>query len=514
MTYDIDEDIDLEERTLAHIWQRRLSVDSGPFLWTPGEERLAAHDLQELCLAAAGNLVALGVGHGERVCLFMPSDIKLLSIMLALWQIGAVVVPISAHLQGDLLEDQIARSACTLVLANAELGSVLSQRQIAFVERDDVLRPPQHVDASLLSGRAKVPSFGDPAMIMYTSGSTGPSKGCLLSHHMCVYYAWVFWRYMGYEKSDVIHTCLPLNHNHALFASFFPAVLAGAGFALSPKFSASRYWDEVVESGATTVSAIGPMASILMGQVIGENETRHKVRLAHIAPAPSRVDEYQQRFGLKVVSALYGATEAMVFPPDRFSEPVRDLIGKAPRDWDVAIVDEQGTELPVGVTGELVARPRRAKIIFDGYFGMPDATVRAWRDLWYHSGDRCRVDHDGNYWFVGRAKEVVRRRGENISMWEVETTLGKHLEVAEIAAVAIPLDDGDEQLAVVVRPAEGSRLTSAMIGAWCEADLPRHMRPDHVVVVERELPRTHSGKIDREQVTAAAQAELGAQGPD
>jgi crotonobetaine/carnitine-CoA ligase len=293
---------------------------------------------------------------------------------------------------------------------------------------------------------------------------------------------------------------LPMSHVHALFASFWPAVLSGARFAFSERFSASKYWQEIAESKATTCSAIGTMASILLAQAPSEWENKTRVRVAHIAPAPPRVEEFQSRFRLQVVSVLYGLTEAMVFPPLVDSPPTFGLLGPSPPDWDVDIVDNRGQQVESNTAGELVVRPLRPHILFEGYYNQPEETLQACRELWFHTGDICRRDEEGLFWFMGRKKDVIRRRGENVSVWELEAVIAQHAEIKEVAAFAVPSRLGEEDIAVVAVRRESSKLDVADLEAYCTKNLPKYMRPDRIILCDEELPKTVSGKIDKNRL--------------
>ncbi len=499
--YSIDDDFAQAERTLPAVWRRRARLGrTEPFLWFKGRPARTVEQFDAEILAAAQTLRGHGIKRGDRVCVLMKNSPEMLAIMLGLWQAGAVVVPLSAQMVGPLLLDQVSRARVSLAIADDDLAAQLAPLTVPVVEKDRFMHEAASADAA--GSPESGVSFDDPALILYTSGSTGPSKGCMLSQHFCVYYGWIFWRYMGYRADDVIYSCLPLNHVHALFASFFPALLAGAQYSFSERFSASRYWPEIADSGATTCSAIGPMASILLKQPASEAETRLRVRLAHIAPAPPGVEEFQKRFRLRVASTLFGMTEAMIFPPDSHRDPVPGVIGVAPTDWDVALVDDFGREVAAGEPGELLARPRRPHILFDGYFDMPEETVKAWRGLWYHTGDVCRRDADGVYWFMGRKRDQIRRRGESISAWQLESLLGAHPAVSEIAAVGLPSLLGEEEIVLFVRHAEGATLSAGALEAFSEKVVPRFMRPDRIVIGKEELPKTPSGKIDKRRLQA------------
>ncbi len=189
------------------------------------------------------------------------------------------------------------------------------------------------------------------------------------------------------------------------------------------------------------------------------------------------------------------------FSPDPDRHAVAGVIGVSPSDWDVALVDDFGRQVPAGESGELVARPRRSHILFDGYFDMPEETLKAWYGLWYHTGDVCGKDAHGVYWFMGRKRDQIRRRGENVSAWELESLLGAHPAVSEIAAL------GEEEIVLFVGHAEGAPLSVEALEAFSEKVVPKFMRPDRIVIGKEELPKTPSGKIDKRRLQAVLSQE-------
>jgi crotonobetaine/carnitine-CoA ligase len=514
VTYAIGSDLATAERTLPRVWDRRVRADpDSPFLWYPGRSSVSAGELDRSIAALAAGLHARGVQEGARVCLLMRNSPEMLEAMIALWRLGAVVVPLSPQLEGQLLTEKIEQVAPVLLLADSELADRVP---VELLEEGCLLvnvAPGEQAPAgggtvALEEIRRAGVAAGEPpaievvpeapALILFTSGTSGRSKGCVISHHYAVYYAWVFWRYMRYEASDTLYTCLPLNHCHALFASFWPAVLAGARVAISERFSASRFWREIADSEATACTAIGTMTSILLAREPEEHETQTKVRIAHVsADGALDMPRFEARFGFKTVTCLYGSTEAMVFPPLLEMPPILGLIGPAPADWDVALMDERGYALDGVASGELVVRPRLAHTMFDGYYGLPEATLATRRGLWFHTGDLARRDGSGTYWFVGRSSDTIRRRGENVSSWEVERGIVQHPLVEEVAAFPLPSALSGNDVCVVVVPRSGSELDVASMAAHCEAVLPRYMRPDHIWVRDRELPKNAGGKADK-----------------
>lgn len=493
----IADDLPLAERTLPALWARRVraSERGAPLLWFPGRSIASVGELDDAVRETAAGLAARGVEPGARVCLVMANSPELLVAMLALWRLGAVAAPFSPRMAGPLLAEKLEQLRPALILADAEQADCVPAGTMAIVNDERRL-------AELREPGARAPARAvrpeQPALILFTSGSSGPSKGCVISHHYASYYGWVFWRHMGYTAADTLYTCLPLNHCHALFSSFWPAVLAGARIAISPRFSASRFWEEVAASGATACAAIGTMTSVLLARERDEHEAAQRVRIAHVSPDGALdMPRFEDRFGCRAVTCLYGSTEAMIFPPLAEMPAVPGLIGPAPQDWEVAVVDAAGFALEGEATGQLLARPRIAHTMFDGYFELPEATAEALRGGWLHTGDLARRDRSGMYWFAGRLSDTIRRRGENVSAWEVERGVAEHPLVAEAAAFPLASALDGEAIGLVVVRRAGSELDVATVSAHCERTLPRHMRPDRLWVRDAPLPKNAGGKPDK-----------------
>jgi crotonobetaine/carnitine-CoA ligase len=521
-TFDFSADYPFVQRTLGSVWRQRVDAhaDEARFLWYPDRPALDIGELDRLITATAAGLQERGVRSGTHVCVLMRNSPEMLEVMIALWQLGAVVIPLSPQLEGQLLLEKIVEVAPLLTVVDAALADRLAEQvqaahangaagagyelvvNLASPPAAGPLPPHAGTLEELRRADAEPPSVEvdptAPALILFTSGTSGRAKGCVISHHYAVYYSWVFWRHMRYEASDTLYTCLPLNHCHALFASFWPAVMAGARVAISERFSASRFWRDVADSEATGCTAIGTMTSILLAREPDEHESRAKVRVAHVsADGALDMPRFEKRFGCKAVTCLYGSTEVMVFPPLSEMPPIQGLIGPPPPDWDVALMDERENQLEGDATGELVVRPRIAHTMFERYHGRPDATAEAFRGLWFHTGDLARRDGSGMYWFKGRASDTIRRRGENVSAWEVERGIVEHHLVEEVAAFPLPSELSGSEVGVVVVRAGGSGLSVADLASHCESALPRYMRPDRIWVRDEELPKNAGGKADK-----------------
>jgi crotonobetaine/carnitine-CoA ligase len=291
-------------------------------------------------------------------------------------------------------------------------------------------------------------TFSDVQLIMYTSGTTGPSKGVLCTHSQEQTGGLFMAQQMGYGESDVLYTCLPLFHANALRVTVNAALWAGATVALARRFSARQFWKDIQSSGATQFNALGAMASIILRQAPSPSDRDHKVRLCNVVPAlpPEVAREFSERFGV-LLTSLYGSTEACC-PVFAFDVPAEKgaSCGRLVYPFELRVADDDDFEVPHGQVGELLIRTREPWHVFQGYFDMPAETQAALRNGWFHSGDRGYRDQDGFFYFVDRKKESIRRRGENISSYEVELGISQHPAVLEVAVVPYPSDLGEDDV--------------------------------------------------------------------
>jgi crotonobetaine/carnitine-CoA ligase len=378
-----------------------------------------------------------------------------------------------------------------------------------------------HTWEELLGADDREPSVtirpADLATFIYTGGTTGPSKGCMLSHH----YHGALSRQIGIcwkrTADDVVWTPLPLFHFNALVTAVLGSLVYGGRSAIYSRFSVSNFWPEMNRVGATVTSTLGTMAYLLAHDVdrpemprSGAPEANSSLRLIGAAPLPVEVDSIlKERFGVDTFSGAYGVTEASLIswqPPGTDNKP--NAAGVINDEYfDVRIFDDDDFELPRGTDGEIVIRPKRPHTMFEGYWGRPEATVATSANWWYHTGDIGRIDDEDYLFFVDRKADYLRRRGENISSFDVERILMSHGALADVAVHAVPSQLTEDDLKVTATIAEGRSITEEELFRWCIDELPYFALPRYIEF-RAELPRSPVGRVLKrelrdEGVTAA-----------
>lgn len=460
----------------------------------------------------AAGFAAAGVRQGDVVPVLLPNSAEFALTWLALCRLGAVACLVNTAFRGPALAHALGLTdAHTMVLhvsfaaQVAEVISALPHLERAVVVgagASDALPVVaiawETVDGdpgTLPANSRHAPT--DPAMILFTSGTTGPSKGCVLSHRYTLRQASLMAEHLGFRDDDVLYCPFPLFHIDATVLTVAPALVLGTTAAIGERFSVSGFWPEVRRFGATVFDFMGATLTMLHKQPERPDDADNPVRLGWGVPVPETADEFERRFGLQLVE-LYGSTDAglpMYHPVDVPRRP--GSCGTVIDAYDVRLLDDDGFEVPVGEVGELVVRPNEPSLMADGYFGMPEATLRSRRNLWFHTGDLLRRDADGYFSFVGRRTDSIRRRGENISAFEVEEVVKLHPAVLDAAAYGVPseLTEDDVMVAVVVRP--GATFDAADLRAFCVERMARHMVPRYIDTVD-ELPRTPTEKVRKD----------------
>lgn len=502
--------IPASQRTLPALWRRAVRADADrEFIRFDEGPRLTLGQVDAEVSRWSAAFADLGLSPGQRVGIMLGNCVENLSALLALAVNGLVLVPINPAFRGEMLRHVLTDSQVGALVTTAEsLGQIESRWPLEHLREVVIVGPAPagdvRADLRLHAAAdfperpdhrgAHDPAPHDDAAVLYTSGTTGPSKGALVSHTYFVFYSWAFAHGMGHGPADVLFTPLPMFHANALAVTLFPAVMVGARAVVVSRFSAGRFWHQIADSRATHFAGMGSMGSVLMRRSPAEFRPDHCLRVCHLVPAPHELPEFERRFGVPVMYATYGMTEGMVVIPSIDGTHRPGLIGARHPYHDVAVVDEFDRPVPDGTSGELVVRPRLPDIMFRGYLDRPDATVEAWRNLWFHTGDSVRRDEHGDLWFLGRLKDTIRRRGENISAFEVEREALACPGVGEAAVLGVPAEVGEDEVLLAVTPVDGVRLDPVQVHAHCARRLPKYMVPRYVDV-RHELPKNASQKV-------------------
>jgi carnitine-CoA ligase len=507
-------DYPLKQRTIGHLLADKAKR-IGDRIWLIfGEQRYTYAQAHDFSNRYANGFRGLGVRKGDHVVVMMANCPEFIWTIWALAKLGAVAVPLNTAARGELLKYFITQSDSSCVVVSADLAERVAEAlgrehevrafctlggaaALACYDRDTVdLATFAHASAEEPDPSQVLAS--DPQYIMYTSGTTGPSKGVISPHSQAHGVGRSLALNFGYRPDDVVYTCLPLFHGNALWYSCYAAFWADCTLAVSPRFSASSFWDEIRATGATQFNALGAMTNILLRAQPSPSDHEHRVRQAMLVPlSPDVYREVSARFGVQVTS-LYAMTETFavtMFTPD---DPASkgSSAGKPRGLSELLIVSDDGDPLPIGQVGEICVRPCEPGIVMSGYYKMPEATVRDTRNLWFHTGDRGRVDADGYLYFVDRKKEAIRRRGENISAYEVEMLIARHPSVLEVAAVPVTSELSEDEVMVYVVCRDGCSVSAEELVRFANQNMAHFMVPRFVHFIDA-LPKTASEKIEK-----------------
>lgn len=463
-------------------------------------------DVDERSERVANGLKDLGIRKGDHVALMMGNRPNWVWAWLGMAKLGAVLIPVNTSLKGDGLARLVDHSDAVLAIVGAgsasafgavrdrlpQVRTVVTENEQDFsdVRFSTLLEAPADTVDTNVSGE-------DDLEIIYTSGTTGLPKGVMTQHGNAIASAGGMAMAQQLGPGKTIYCVLPFYHSAAQFVCFTAALMSGARVAIAPRFSASRFWDDVRRYDVTSFNYYGAMLSILYKQPERSDDADNPAQIAFGAAAPKEIwEDFEKRFGVQIWEA-YGQTEG----GGLFNPPGSGKIGSMGvplPGLQAKIVDDDGNELGPNETGELLFKPEEGSGRgLPRYYKDPEATEEVTRGGWLHTGDLAYRDEDGFYYFVDRKADFIRRRGMNISTKELESIVSGHPEVRDCAAYAIRSELGEDDVAVAVAP-EGDDLDPAELAGWCTEEMSKYMVPRYIRVVD-EIPRTEStGRVQKQ----------------
>ncbi|MEN2977534.1 AMP-binding protein (plasmid) [Tistrella bauzanensis] len=516
----------------------------------------------------AAGLARLGVGADDRVSVFTRNSLVAALAMFAIWRAGGVYAPINFNFKGQLLGYQLKDTAPKLLITDINMAGVLAELADDLALPPVVMhhpRPGDHDDAGatmptaglggaplhdladLLATDAAPPvvirRYGDIANIVYTSGTTGPSKGVMQSFRWMNQYNFLL-RSLN-NADDVLYCDLPLYHVGGAFSQFVRAVWHGCTVGLWDRFSPNRFWRRIDRCGATVCVLLDVMVPWLMSAEPDTRDRENTLNKVHMQPLPTAHHQVARRFGFDFTTAGFGQTESGAgflvvidqfgaeagTPPDLYRGLSKDALRTAVRDMNLymvdgaaptpkglmgrpsplletAVLDPEDNICPPGVVGQLAFRSRFPSTILTGYLNKPEKTLEAFRNQWFHTGDAISRDADGIHYFVDRMGGFFRVRGENVSSFEVEDLINSHPSIRVAAALPVPArEGGEEDIGVFVELVEGATLSLDALRAHCAAVMPRYMVPHHLRIIDA-LPLTPTGKIEKYKLRQQLLAEI------
>jgi carnitine-CoA ligase len=493
-------------QTLGEALMQAAELDS--FVLTCDGRETRAPELWDTSTRIAGAFASLGLVRGDRVAIMMRNVPEFLTVWFAVARAGMFEVAIHTESRGDMLRHVIEESGARMLFCDGEFLPRLSDLTLPQLEHVAVrgatdtppLRAQLHRfdEVTEHDPATKFPRVepDDVSTICYTSGTTGPSKGVVLGHRANLHLANTVIDLLSYDDSDVLYTVFPLSHINAKFTSVLPALLVGTELVLEDRFSASRHWDTMRARGVTEFNYLGSLLAILAKQPEREGDREHSVRRAYGAGCSAELwPIIERRFGITLFEH-YGMSETGITIRNTRDERRVGSCGRPAPYYELQIADEQGLPVEVGEAGEIQIRPRLPGIILQGYWQRLDATMAGFRDLWFHTGDRARMDEDGYCYFVDRAKDCIRRRGENISSWEVEVILDTHPAVVESAAFGVPDEISEEEVMVAVVLKPGEPASPQELIDYCSSRMVSYAVPRYVAFVD-ELPKNQNQRIQK-----------------
>ncbi len=494
-----------EPTTLASLIETQAeNLGDKPFLLF--EDRVISFaELNSEVNRAANGLAELGVGPGVGVSIMMGNSPEWLYVYFGVQKLNAYAVPVNTGLKGEGLRHIIDHSDSSLLVIDEQFASEIDAIKGSLTKLDNIIVNQESQDvvangwlslASVMDAPDKNPGRtikdGEFSAMMYTSGTTGAPKGVVTRYRASPMAGGGFGASVGGD--EIMYTCLPLFHANALSLSTIRALTSGVTLALSRRFSASRFWDEIRRFRVTTFNALGAMIPILLKQPLRDNDNDNPVKTVFSAACPASVwEEFEKRYDVFIIEG-YGAVDGGGFGVMNLGNAPKGSIGKPSNPY--RLVDSDGNDVATGVSGELIFEVDDARLRRVEYYKNEEAGNARIVDGWFHTGDMLHADEEGNLYFDDRKTDSLRRRGENISAWEVEREINALPQVLESAVFGVKSDLGEDDVMVVVQLQPEAELSAEVLIAHCEKNMAKFMIPRYVEFAET-LPKTGTHRTQK-----------------
>ncbi|MDM8010947.1 MAG: AMP-binding protein [Parasphingorhabdus sp.] len=502
--------------TVVHLLARAAKAyPNREFLVIDGEA-VTYSDIEQRSNAMARELKALGISKGECVVTLFDTSIDMVICWFAANKLGAIWVPINTAYRGDFLKHQTTDAEAKIVICDehylerfTHIADNIPCVQLILCRSAEPLpicsipiHPLDEFRGSDTSALPVVVEPGDLAALLYTSGTTGPSKGCMISHNYLAAVGRINRRLTLLEEGQTLFTPLPLFHAAAL-SNLLSVMEDGSRIAIASHFSVTRFWDDIEQSGAVAAMLMASIFTLVAQAPDCEAAKRYHGKLKMIYGMPITPEDrriWKERFGVEIVGSWsYGQTEAIRMTGIPYDQEAPETCAGRPLDeYEIMIFDENDQPVADGTVGQIVFRPREANVMFEGYWKRPEATAAVWKNMWMHTGDLGKM-MDGYLYFADRAKDYMRSRGENVSSFEVERAFSAHHAIAEIAVHAVGLQTGEDDIKVTVVLRENARVTEQELCIWSLDNLPHFAVPRYVEFRD-SLPKNPTGKVLKYQL--------------
>ena len=507
-------DYSLEERTINQMFINSVEKFGDNLFASSGDWSITYFELNQKVNSCANFLLSLGVSKGTKVALMLRNSPAFIYTWLAVSKLGGVYVPINTDYKGNILQYQLNKADVTHIILDADYVVRLDQVSGQLSKITHVIEHDRndhsfgtsslnqnfiriHFDELLNSKSSEIKNnihYTEPHAISFTSGTTGPSKGVLATNCHVITFALDWIKACNYNYGDRLFTPLPMFHAIASWLGVLPNIIMANEISFVEKFSASNFWNEVRLYNATHVHGIFSMIPILLKQPNKANDRDVPAKYFYLG---QRNKEFEKRFNCRIIE-VYGATETgiVTYTPLEIN-PNEGSCGKANQEtYEVSIFNESDEEVSVGEVGEIVVRPKQPFSMMSQYYQMEEESLKAFNNLWFHTGDNGKIDKDGFFYFVDRKNDSIRRRGENISSFEVERVINSSPKVLECAAVAVPSDLGEDEIKIVIIPQAGNDISPEEIWSICEEQMPKFWIPKYLEF-RKEMPKTPNQKIQK-----------------